>query len=338
MKHRKNTPAYTVGPSGEIIRTRTGETIHSRFKSDTPVEHAAIPYIIMALCLVIDGCIFYGLFRMLSYDSFFLKVVSMGGLLLGMDIIPIFAGIYLRRIRQHLTRDRFLLYIALGVAALAAATNIGLRILTIDQLTPDNTDSGYSYLSDGQEEQEIDNAEIDPAILASTIFACIVPIITSCGSFVISYATYDPLRIRSRREEEGILSVTEEKRQAEAILAEYDATSNFEEALKSDDEQKYKDMLLLHRALAVSYCGYVRQSLIEHLGSATSTNALSRETGDAILKRLDAELQAFLRETSSIPDEHGSDGESHAAEEGPADTILADLGVSGQPSAVVSFY
>ena len=46
----------------------------------------------------------------------------------------------------------------------------------------------------------------------------------------------------------------------------------------------------MQRAKAITYADYVRQRIKEHLGNPSSTDALSQDEGNMILKRLDTEL------------------------------------------------
>ena len=48
---------------------------------------------------------------------------------------------------------------------------------------------------------------------------------------------------------------------------------------------------MLHWALVISHCDYVRERLKEHLGNLTSNNVLSESSCETILARLDKELR-----------------------------------------------
>ena len=54
--------------------------------------------------------------------------------------------------------------------------------------------------------------------------------------------------------------------------------------------QATQEMKMLHRALVISHCDYVRERLKEHLGNPTSNNVLSESSCETILARLDKEL------------------------------------------------
>ena len=75
-----------------------------------------------------------------------------------------------------------------------------------------------------------------------------------------------------------------------SIIADYDAEPDFAKYLEEEDEAKYQEMKMLHRALVISHCDYVRERLKEHLGNPTSNNVLSESSCETILARLDKEL------------------------------------------------
>ena len=79
-------------------------------------------------------------------------------------------------------------------------------------------------------------------------------------------------------------------RRFDAIIADYDAEPDFAKYLEEEDEAKYQEMKMLHRALVISHCDYVRERLKEHLGNPTSNNVLSESSCETILARLDKEL------------------------------------------------
>ena len=79
-------------------------------------------------------------------------------------------------------------------------------------------------------------------------------------------------------------------RRFDALLGDYDAEPAFAENLDSEDEAKYQEMQVMHKAMVIGYCDYVRQCLKEHLGNPTSNNVLSESVCESILARLDREL------------------------------------------------
>ena len=287
---KKYKEIYSVDrKTGEI----TNECLHynnrKRFKADTPFDNSIVPYLIMIFCATVDGVVFYSLFSRLSYDSPLMLWVQIGALLFGFDITPIFGGIQYKRLRQGITKDKFVLIMALVVCGLAFAMNIVLRILTINQTSASSVSIATSYMSTMA--QETAESGIDATTIALTIFGMGIPVVTSVGSFLISFITYNPLKIKKQRIAEMMEDTRDEVRRFEAILDDYDAEPDFSENLEMEDEAKYKEMQMMHIAQVIGYCDYVREHLKEQLGNPTSNNVLSESVCETILARLDKELR-----------------------------------------------
>lgn len=282
--------------NGEFINHRCHNNIRKRYKADTPFDNAIVPYLIMVFCAVVDGCVFYSLFQKISYDNPMLLAIQIAGFLFAFEVIPIFLAIQYRRLRQGLSKDRFLLILALAACILAFALNIILRLTTIDQMSPNFSANSTSYFGN-VEQQDVNST--DPIAVALTIFGIGIPMVTTLGSFFISYLTYNPLLIRKRREEEMIETTRDEVRRFEAILSAYDAEPDFAEALIADDDKKFQAMKHMQRAVVLGYCEYVRQLLKEHLGTPYANTYLSEENCQTILNRLDRDLISL--QTPEVP-------------------------------------
>lgn len=295
---------WEMNKAGNIINTGIYRDVEKRFKADTPFDKTAIPYILMFLCATIDGAVFYSLFSMISYDSPANLVLQMAGFLFSFDVIPIFLGIYLKRYRQGLNRTRFLLWLALSICIFAVAMNVVLRICNMDLVSPDSSLLGTSLF--GPVAETTRDAGYDSATISLTIFGIGMPILTSGGSFFISYLTYNPLRIKMRRLEKLLTDKKEDIRQLEAIHDEYRYEPDFREHLLEDDALKYKAMRQIHRAKVVGYSEYVIERLKEHIGDPYSNNILSAEVCTGILNRLDQELARLegIGDTSGVHFHH----------------------------------
>ena len=281
---------FSRNSSGEFIYNGLNSHISKKYKADTPLDKSFVPYIIMVFCAIVDATVFINLFKLISYDSPFMLGVQVAGFLFAYDAVPLYSGIQLRRLKQGISKDRFIIWIAIGVCTLACILNVFLRISTINLMSPDTT-SSTSYF--GTVAEQTVSSEIDPVSLSLAVFGICLPMLTSCGSFFISYLTYNPLKFKKRAAEEMITEKSDEIRRLDAFISEYEADKDFAEHLKIDDECKYNEMKKYQKALILSYVDYVRQRLKEHLGDPTSTNALSEETCVEILKRLDQELDAL---------------------------------------------
>lgn len=300
----RNSNLLTIDRNAEFVYQGLNGQMAKKYNADTPLDKSFVPYLIMVFCAVVDAAVFISLFKMISYDSPFMLGIEVAGFLFAFDVVPIYLGIQLRRLKQGLSKDRFILYLALVVCVLACVMNIALRVTTIDQMSPDLSSSSTSFY--GTVVEETTDSGIDPTALALTIFGMGLPLLTSIGSFFISYLTYNPLKVRQRRQEEMLAEKNDEIRRLEAVLSEYDADKEFSEHLKEDDQGKFEEMKKMQRAVVIGYCDYVRQRLKEHLGNPTAINALSEETCIAILDRLDRELSVLDR--AEIPNSHTETG------------------------------
>lgn len=317
---KNNNPIWSFD-NGEIINEVLGKDIDFRYKPDTPFDNSIVPYLIMIFCAGVDGFVFYSLFSKISYDSPVLLAVQIAGFLFGFDVVPIFIGIQYKRIRQRLTRDRFVLILALVVCAIAVFMNTALRIMTIDLMAPapdiamtvDTMTNSF-----GDTAQSTAGTGIDPVAIALTIFGIGIPVVTSLGSFFISFVTYNPLQIRKQRLEKMIAEAGDHVRRLDAIIADYEAERDFAEYMQGEDKTRYDAMLKMYKAKVVSYCDYVRERLKEHLADPSSNNALSKDICVEIMARLDRELasmEAPVHKEMSSDEETSSDGETSSDEQ-----------------------
>ena len=284
----------SIDRNGEFVYHGLNSHTSKKYKADTPMDKSFVPYLIMVLCGTIDAACFINLFKMISYDSPFLLGIQVAGFLFAFDVVPLYLGIQFRRIKQGLSKDKFIMWLAFIVCAMACVLNIVLRLMTMDQMAPDLSSATTSFIGTAAQEVQVsEETGVDPTALGLALVGIVIPFVTSLGSFFISYLTYNPLMVRKRNEEELLGEKKDEIRRLDAILFEYDADAEFAEHLIQDDEGKFQEMKKMQRALVLSYCDYVRQRLKEHLANPTAINALSEETCVAILERLDRELAAL---------------------------------------------
>lgn len=298
MKEARN--LISINRNGEIMYNNLNSYTRKRYKADTPMDKSFVPYLIMFLCGIIDAVCFFNLFKLISYENEFLLAIQIGGFIIAFDVIPLFLGIQFRRIKQGISKDKFIIYMALVACVMACVLNIVLRLMTMDQMAPNLSESATSFIgSASQVVQESDATGIDVTALSLALVGIVIPFITSLGSFLVSYLTYNPLMVRKRNQEELLAEKHDELRRIEAILFEYDSDPKFADNLILDDTGKYEEMKKMQRALVLSYADYVRQRLKEHLANPTAINALSEETCGAILERLDRELAALDKAEAS---------------------------------------
>ena len=316
----KTNRLISIDRNGEFVYHGLNSHISKKYRADTPMDKAFVPYLIMALCGTIDAACFINLFKLISYDSPFLLWIQVAGFLFAFDVIPLYLGIQFRRIKQGISKDRFIIWMALVVCAMACVLNIVLRLMTMDQMAPDLSSAAISFVgTTSQGVQESDADGVDATALGLALVGIVIPFVTSIGSFFISYLTYNPLMVRKRNQEELLAEKKDEIRRLDALLFEYDADTEFAEHLIQDDAGKYEEMKKMQRALVLSYTDYVRQRLKEHLANPTAINALSEETCVAILERLDRELAALDKaETPKVYIGSGSKDKTMASNEAAA--------------------
>ena len=316
----KTNSLISIDRNGEFVYHGLNSHTSKKYKADTPMDKSFVPYLIMALCGTIDAACFINLFKLISYDSPFLLAIQVAGFLFAFDVVPLYLGIQFRRIKQGLSKDKFIMWMALVVCAMACVLNIVLRLMTMDQMAPDLSSAAISFIgTTSQGVQESEAAGVNATALGLALVGIVIPFVTSLGSFFISYLTYNPLMVRKRNQEELIAEKKDEIRRLDAILFEYDADTEFAEHLIQDDAGKYEEMKKMQRALVLSYADYVRQRLKEHLANPTAINALSEETCVTILERLDRELAALDKaEAPKVYIDSGSKDKTMASNEAAA--------------------
>ena len=247
----KTNRLISIDRNGEFVYHGLNSHISKKYRADTPMDKAFVPYLIMALCGTIDAACFINLFKLISYDSPFLLWIQVAGFLFAFDVIPLYLGIQFRRIKQGISKDRFIIWMALVVCAMACVLNIVLRLMTMDQMAPDLSSAAISFVgTTSQGVQESDADGVDATALGLALVGIVIPFVTSIGSFFISYLTYNPLMVRKRNQEELLAEKKDEIRRLDALLFEYDADTEFAEHLIQDDAGKYEEMKKMQRALA----------------------------------------------------------------------------------------
>ena len=202
---RKANSLISIDRNGEFVYNGLNSHTSKRYKADTPMDKSFVPYLIMVLCGTIDAACFINLFKLISYDSPFLLAIQVAGFLFAFDVVPLYLGIQFRRIKQGISKDKFIMYMALVVCAMACVLNIILRLMTMDQMAPDLSTSTVSFIgSTPQVVQESEATGVDATALGLALVGIVIPFVTSLGSFFISYLTYNPLMVRKRNQEELI--------------------------------------------------------------------------------------------------------------------------------------
>lgn len=277
--------------NGEIMDGTVNNILNEKHRPDNPLDRSFVPYLIMLFCMGVDLTIFLSLFKMISHDSPEMLAVQIGGFVICFDLVPVFLGIMLRRSKAGMSSSKLMMYLALAVFIGAAVVNLVLRLQTLDRIAPTPTpaaDTGSLMVG----EEPAAAVSIGSEEIAQTIFAVVVPILTSAGSFFISYTTFDPLKVMQKRYEKLLAIKRDELRRVQAILSEYNADSNYEETLRSEERVKYTQTSLEQRSRLAKYMVYARQKLIEALNDPASTSALSADDFQTLLEKVNSTLDA----------------------------------------------
>lgn len=267
-----NRQIVKINKQGELLNPSLLKDIREKYTPDSPFLQGAVPYVIMALCGIIDSCFFYSLFSMISYDRPLLLWVQIAGFVFGFDCLPVFAGIHYKKLKQGLTRDKFTFRLALIICALICAANIGLRAATVDILSPDLSESSQFSFADTEEVIVEEDTETDAVAWMVAITGMIVPIVTSVGSFYISNLCYDPLLYRKYQEERMIRRKEDQIRRLEAINQAYKTNQDLMQTMLKEDEQQYAAARAMTVGLLLEYHNYIRHQMTAYPGNFSSTN------------------------------------------------------------------
>lgn len=272
--------AVSMNRGGELLQGELYKNAEEyKYKADNPFFWGPVPYILMAICIVIDIAFFRSLFTRISYDDPTMLWLEVAGLAFAADIVAAYAGILAKKIDQGLSRNRRTLYLLLSIPILALIVNGVLRVATMSLGSVDGT--------------------VDASAIALTIVSIVMPVLTSTGNLAISFETYDPLKKKMYREERVLNEVRDYCRRLEAIKEECD---DFNESRMKEMDRKQLETAkkeLISDALAL-YAD-MREKLMEHLGDPASTNVLSQMQCETIFDRLNQELKALeMRDMAGI--------------------------------------
>lgn len=278
--------AVKMNRGGELVQEDLHKHTREKYKPDSLFLKNEVSYILMAACIVIDVACFRSLFVRISYDTPFMILIQVAGLAFGADVVAVYAGIVAKQIKQGLSREKEILYILLGVTLFSLAINGILRYATMSLSTEDGV--------------------VDAETIAQTIFAIVIPLITSAGNFAISYKTCDPLGQKMCREEMALEEITDYCRRLEAIHEECEDFD--EEAILEMDRQHLINAKKEVINDALKLYSDVRVKLMEYLGDPTSTNVLSKSRCDEFFERLNRELEALDKACSDPAQAKTTDG------------------------------
>lgn len=252
---------------GELICNDIERNIRKKYEPDSFYMRTFFGFIIMSLCILIDIFFYYTLFRLISYDNPKLIWLEVAGLSLASDLVPIYIGIFTKRRAQGLCREKKSLLIASIITILALLTNALIRLLTIKIVSP--------------------SSDVEYSTIAVTLFAIVVPVLTSVSSSVISFFIYDPLKRQMRDLEISMAHHSENVRRYKAIISDYVLEENEEARLLALDEEQFRIASETIYEDAVRISNIIRVKFMEYLGNPADTSLLSRSQVEIIINKLD---------------------------------------------------
>jgi len=248
----------------------------ARTRPDTLWNHPVFLVVVILLCATVDFMCFKQLFDSFLLDAPAIRWTTIFGMLFAFDFVPIYLGLNYRKRRQGYNVSAGMLAAMAAIFVLAFAVNVYLRIAFRDLVLPDLSQTSSSVFG------SVSTGSAGSArALPYAIFASVVPLLTSVGSFAISYFMANPLRQEKLALDAERDELSDRIGQLDAVLQEYDADPDFQGRLKADDEEKYTAMRQLIREKRETYRDYVRERIKEHLGDPVANNILAKPLKEA---------------------------------------------------------
>lgn len=280
---------YSIDKQGNLnFNLRNGLLKHT-YKAESFWEHPAASITIVLLCALLDFIMFKQLFGSFLYDSYYIQMLSILGLIIGFDIAPIYIGIIKKRLDSGLNASKTIALLLLTAFLIAFMCNVILRIAVRDMILPDFSSATTSTMGESQPTNNNTNLPIFYAI-----FGICLPAITSFVSFAVSYFSYKPLEAKLKKLKCEQIELEDSINKMEALEVEYAENENYLERMMEEDNQYYDFTKQLIERRAVLFANYVRQRLKEQLGNSTANNVLSDNTID-ILKKIEELDDEYLQ-------------------------------------------
>lgn len=270
---------YKITKGGQISFP-CSSLITSYSKVLTKWKHPIVSLLVLFVCAVIDITAFISLFLCFnSKDSTPLIVISVLGLFIGFDAIPVYLSLSLREKRAGYKVNTTLMYIGLVCMLVAFTLNFTLRIKAADLVLPGSED--------------IVTGVIAPNRMANSysFMLAMVSVLTSFLSFYVGYSCYSPLTadyINHKSNADDMLNKISILNQTMHDLEE---ENDFQSRLILNNRNFYCMTLEELKAKTLYAAKHVRLNLSEHLGTPEAASALS---ADDVTQELEAKIDAYL--------------------------------------------
>ena len=265
-----NKPLWDRDDQGNLHFNVKHRVANLRTKPDTLWNHPLALIVIITLCAFVDFMCFKQLFDSFLLDSPLIRWTGILGMIFAFDFVPVYLGLNVRKRLQKYNVSITILIVMGLIFTLAFAANIYLRISFKDLVMPDLTTSSTSIFGSVSTESTVSSRALPYAI-----FAGILPLLTSIGSFTISFLMANPLKAEKLALDTEHNELADSIGQIDALLQEYEADPDFYGRLMGDDENKYGVMKQMIREKRDTYRDYVRERIKEFLGNPTASNVLS---------------------------------------------------------------
>ena len=272
MIRKNNNSLWSLDRRGQLTFPLKNMLLAVRSKSESFWTHPVFMIFTIIVCLIIDYVCFEQLFGSFLHESASIRNLSVGAMLFAFDAVPVYLGLNMRRRMQGYRVHKYVLTGLISCFALAFAANVMLRITMKDLALPDLTTVSFSLSGN-----DTAGSAASARAMVYAIFAAVMPLLTSAGSFFISYTMADPLRDELKRLDSEYYQLSDAVGQIEAVLQEYESDPEFAERLMNDDDEKYEAALQLIREKAETYRDYVRERIKEHLGDPADNSELSKQ-------------------------------------------------------------
>ena len=265
---KNNKKLYQVDKQGNLQFKPLSKLHKEKYKPDSVWNHTWLLMVIIIACVITDIASFASLFSSFLYDSALLRYVCIVGMIIALEISPIYFSYNLKKRACGYNVEAISIYIPLASFVIGVIINIVLRIVTHDLVFPDLSDTTTSIIGGGG----VTKNEGSSRSLVYAIFFAIVPILTSLAAMAATYTMSNPLNNERKKLEKADLEIKQNIDQMEAIISEYDADSNYLERMLSEDDSTYNAALSMIHNQRDEYFNYSRQRISEYLADPGATS------------------------------------------------------------------
>jgi len=264
----KNKQLYRIDEDGNLNFRPLNKLHKDRYKPDSAWNRTWVLMAIVILCAIADFASFASLFAVILYDNVFLRYVCIIGMVLVMEISPVYLGYNLKKRSLGYNVETISILVPLVAFVVGAGINIMLRIVTRNEAFPDLSNMTTSVMGGGS----VTESATSSKSIYYAIFFAILPILTSLIAFAATYTMSNPLQFERKKLEKAKLELTQHIDQMEATLQEYSADSNYLERILAEDDQKYNAALAMIRGQRDEYFDHARQRISQYLASPGATS------------------------------------------------------------------